>query len=138
MDRTAVPVDDAQVNEHTFIEDDYNTADTAARQLRDQILSDPSAKASYDTATAEIERHQLTLAKLRRARALAQATVAEAMDMQQSEVSRLERRADFLLSTLRKFVEATGGELVIVARYPEGEVEVIPPTQGQPETVTAQ
>lgn len=50
--------------------------------------------------------------------------------MQQSEVSRLERRTDLLLSTMRKFVESTGGELVLVARYPEGDVQDITP--GEP------
>lgn len=49
------------------------------------------------------------------------------MGMQQSEVSRLERRTDLLISTLRKFIEATGGELVMVARYPEGDVQVAIP-----------
>jgi hypothetical protein len=47
--------------------------------------------------------------------------------MQQSEVSRLERRTDLLISTLRKFIEATGGELVMVARYPEGDVQLAIP-----------
>ncbi len=49
------------------------------------------------------------------------------MGMQQSEVSRLERRTDLLISTLRKFIEATGGELVMVARYPEGDVQLAIP-----------
>lgn len=40
--------------------------------------------------------------------------------MDQSEVSRLEYRGDMLLSTLRRYVEATGGELHLVVRYPEG------------------
>ncbi|MST32048.1 helix-turn-helix domain-containing protein [Acidimicrobiaceae bacterium USS-CC1] len=53
--------------------------------------------------------HQASLAKVRKLRALAQATVAEAMGMDQSEISRLERRTDLLLSTLRRFVNATGG-----------------------------
>jgi hypothetical protein len=44
-----------------------------------------------------------------------QGDVAEKVDMSQSEVSRLERRRDFLLSTLRKYVEALGGELEISA-----------------------
>lgn len=49
------------------------------------------------------------------------------MGMQQSEVSPLERRTDLLISTLRKFIEATGGELVMVARYPEGDVQLAIP-----------
>ncbi len=47
------------------------------------------------------------------------------MSMDQSEISRLERRADPLLSTLRRFVDATGGELHLVASYPDGDVELL-------------
>ena len=45
--------------------------------------------------------------------------------MDQSEISRLERRTDLLLSTLRRFVNATGGELHLVASYPDGDVELL-------------
>ena len=47
------------------------------------------------------------------------------MGMDQSEISRLERRTDLLLSTLRRFVNATGGELHLVASYPDGDVELL-------------
>jgi transcriptional regulator with XRE-family HTH domain len=82
------------------------------------LKTSPKAKAAYDRTLAEGRLHQADLAKLRKARALAQKAVGELMGMNQSEVSPLERRSDLLLSTLRKFVEATGGELVMVARYP--------------------
>ena len=45
--------------------------------------------------------------------------------MDQSEISRLERRTDLLLSTLRRFINATGGELHLVASYPDGDVELL-------------
>jgi len=122
-----LPVDEAKDHEHTFTADDYDAAQLAARKLRERVAAEGSSKAAYDRASAEIEGHQMSLAKLRQARRLAQGAVAELMDMQQSEVSRLERRTDLLLSTMRRFVEATGGELVMVARYPEGDVEVITP-----------
>lgn len=60
------------------------------------------------------------LAWLREARALTQSTVGELLDMDQSEVSRLEHRSDMLLSTLKRFVAATGGEMHIVVQYPDG------------------
>ena len=47
------------------------------------------------------------------------------MGMDQSEISRLERRTDLLLSTLRRFVNATGGELHLMASFPEGDVELL-------------
>jgi len=96
-----------------------------AAALRGRILADPAGKAAYERAGEEIERHQASLAKVRKLRALAQATVAELMGMDQSEISRLERRTDLLLSTLRRFVAATGGELHLVASYPDGDVELL-------------
>jgi DNA-binding transcriptional regulator YiaG len=122
-----LPADEARSGESAFTVADYEAADVAAREIRERVLGDPRARGAYDRAAAEIEAHQVSLAKLRKARGLAQSVVAEAMGMQQSEVSRLERRTDLLLSTMRKFVESTGGELVLVARYPEGDVQVITP-----------
>jgi DNA-binding transcriptional regulator YiaG len=62
---------------------------------------------------------QSTLSELRRAFQLSQVTLAETLAMSQSELSRLERRADLLLSTLTRFVAATGGHLRLVANYPD-------------------
>jgi len=36
----------------------------------------------------------------------------------QDTISRIERRSDLLLSTLRRYVQAMGGELDLVARFP--------------------
>ncbi len=66
----------------------------------------------------EVAERQATLRDLRRAQELTQATVAEALGMTQSELSKLERRDDLRWSTLRRFVEATGGELHLIATYP--------------------
>jgi len=66
----------------------------------------------------------LPLQELRHARELTQATLAEKMECGQDEISKLERRADTLVSTLRRYVEAMGGRLDIVAAFPEFEVRV--------------
>lgn len=50
--------------------------------------------------------------------------VAEAVAMSQPEVSRLERRDDFLLSTLKKYVEALGGELEVFATFGDKRVRL--------------
>lgn len=67
-----------------------------------------------------------TLAQVRRARALTQEEVAEALGVQQPAVSKIERQfegeADLYLSTLRRFIEAMGGELQLVARFPDVDV----------------
>lgn len=61
------------------------------------------------------------LAELRRKRRLTQRQIAEVLGIAQSDVSKLERRRDLRHSTLRSFIRATGGELHLVARYPDGE-----------------
>ena len=48
-----------------------------------------------------------------------QSTVGELLEMDQSKISRLERRSDMLLSTLKRFVQATG-EMHLVVTYPDG------------------
>lgn len=67
---------------------------------------------------------ELPLGELRRAREFSQRTLAETMGVAQSEISKIEHRTDLYLSTLRSFIEAMGGELAIVARFPDGEVEI--------------
>ena len=67
---------------------------------------------------------ELPLQELRRARALSQVTLAELLDTTQPEISKIEHRTDLYLSTLRRYVEAMGGELDIVARFPDGSVRI--------------
>jgi len=65
---------------------------------------------------------ELPLQELRQARALSQQELAEVLGLNQATISKLERRTDMYLSSLRRFVEAMGGELEISARFPEGKV----------------
>jgi DNA-binding transcriptional regulator YiaG len=125
MSEKLIPEDTKLVVEEKLTVADYDAADTRGRALRGKILDDSRGRTAYDTATTEIERHQASLAQIRKARSLAQATLAETMGMDQSEVSRLEHRTDVLLSTLRRFIEATGGELQIVAHYPDVDFELL-------------
>ncbi len=67
---------------------------------------------------------EMPLNDIRAARQLTQEHLAKLLRIKQASVSKLERRADMYISTLRGFVKAMGGELQIVARFPEGEVRV--------------
>jgi DNA-binding Xre family transcriptional regulator len=67
---------------------------------------------------------EMTLRELRKAREWTQMRLAEAMGIQQDSVSRLEKRKDVRLSTLRKAVEAMGGKLTVVAEFP-GQAPVV-------------
>ncbi len=66
-------------------------------------------------ARAEAEIRELTLRELRKDLEVTQTELARAADMTQSELSRLETRADHRVSSLRRYVEALGGEIEITA-----------------------
>lgn len=66
----------------------------------------------------------MDLVELRGALDLTQEEVASRLAISQSNVSRLERRRDMLVSTLREVVQALGGELHLVAEFPDGSVEI--------------
>lgn len=66
----------------------------------------------------------MPLDELRKARQMTQAKLAETLGVNQSEVSRIEHRADLYLSTLSEYVEALGGKLEIRAVFPGREVRI--------------
>ena len=61
---------------------------------------------------------EMTLRDLRKAHELTQERMAETLHISQDGVSRIEKRSDFLLSTLRSYVEAMGGKLRLIAEFP--------------------
>ena len=63
---------------------------------------------------------EMPLQKLRHARHLTQAALAQHLDTSQSEVSKMEKRADMYVSTLSSYIEAMGGHLEIRAVFPDG------------------
>lgn len=65
-----------------------------------------------------------TLNQLREARKLTQANLANVLGVNQGSVSKMEKRTDMYVSTLRSFIEAMGGQLQIRAIFPEGEVVI--------------
>ena len=62
---------------------------------------------------------EMTLRDLRKARDQTQARVAKELGINQENVSRLEQRSDLLLSTLSGYVEAMGGRLSLVVKFPD-------------------
>ena len=78
-----------------------------------------SQRKKVELRAAELIAEEMTLRDLRKARALTQARMAEQLGITQDGVSRLEKRSDLLLSTLRKTVEAMGGSLSLVAEFPD-------------------
>ena len=78
----------------------------------------PEDRAEVDALAQVLIEEKLTLRDLRRARQLTQERMAEFLGIEQDNVSRLERRADMLLSTMSSYVEAMGGRLRLIAEFP--------------------
>lgn len=96
-----------------------------ARNFRElQAKMPPAAQAAAKAKAAKMLA-EMPLCELRAARALTQQTLAANLRISQAAVSRLERRTDVYVSTLRNFVRALGGELEITARFPDGKVKVL-------------
>jgi DNA-binding XRE family transcriptional regulator len=66
----------------------------------------------------------MTLYQLREARNLTQVSLAKVLNVNQGAVSRMEKRTDMYVSTLRNFIKAMGGQLQVKAVFPEGEVQI--------------
>ena len=66
----------------------------------------------------------MTLRQLREARSLTQVNLAKVLNVNQGAVSKMEKRTDMYVSTLRSYIKAMGGDLQIKAVFPEGEVQI--------------
>ena len=88
--------------------------------LKDKMKElSPAQRKKVEARAAELIAGEMTLRELRHARKLTQVKMAKALGVTQDSVSRLEKRSDLLLSTLRRAVEAMGGDLSLVAEFPD-------------------
>jgi transcriptional regulator with XRE-family HTH domain len=114
-----------------------------ARTL-DEVIGNlpPDQQRDIAAASARLIEEEMTLRDLRKAHELTQTRMAEALHISQDGVSRIEKRSDFLLSTLRSYVEAMGGQLRLTAEFPNRkpvtisgldslETEAKPPRRGR-------
>jgi len=86
----------------------------------EEILNEMSAdRRARVMRRADEIREELNLRELRRQRRLTQARLSKKLKIGQEGVSRIERRQDMNVSTLRSYVEGIGGELWIEARFPD-------------------
>ena len=85
----------------------------------------PARRKKVEVRAAALIAEEMTLQELRQARKLTQVRMAKALGISQDGVSRLEKRSDLLLSTLRKTVEAMGGNLSLVAEFPDRDPVVL-------------
>jgi len=78
----------------------------------------PERRAHVEARAQELIEEEMTLRDLRSVHHLTQERVAEILGVEQDSVSRMERRADMLISTMSGYVEAMGGKLRLIAEFP--------------------
>ena len=78
----------------------------------------PARRKLIEARTRKLIAEEMSLRELRAAQKRTQASVAKTLGVGQDSVSRLEKRSDLLLSTLRSYIEAVGGRLSIVVEFP--------------------
>ena len=95
-----------------------------AKKFRDLVAQmSPESRARSDALYRQLLA-EMPLQELRRALDLTQQQVATTLGIHPVAVSKMETQTDLYVSTLRRFVEAMGGELRIVAHFPQGAVEI--------------
>jgi hypothetical protein len=82
------------------------------------------ARQARVTARADAALLSMALADLRKARGQSQVEMAAALQTTQANISKLERRADVHVSSLRRYIESLGGDLELIARFPDGAVRI--------------
>jgi hypothetical protein len=109
-----------------------------AKSLSDVIAMLPAdERAKIKARAAELIKEEMSLQDLRKAMSKTQLLVAKKLKVGQDSVSRVKKRTDMLISTLRGYVKAMGGELDLVARFPDrppvrlGELGQIAPKRRQ-------
>lgn len=89
------------------------------KALKDIIAALPKAEQERIKARGEqLVAEEMSLQELRKSIGKTQTAIAKQLKIGQDAVSKLETRSDMRVSTLREFVEAMGGELELVARFP--------------------
>jgi DNA-binding XRE family transcriptional regulator len=90
-------------------------------ELRSRMSPQSRARAE---AKALAMLDEMPLNELRQARGLSQKMLADVLHVQQPSIAKMEKRTDMYLSTLRSHIEAMGGQLEVVARFPDGAVKI--------------
>ncbi|MBK4999598.1 XRE family transcriptional regulator [Pseudomonas sp. S31] len=86
----------------------------------DEVMNSLPAelRAAAEERGRELIREEMTLQALRKQLELTQEGMAQRLDIRQANISKVEKRTDMLISTLRGYVEAMGGTLELVAHLP--------------------
>jgi DNA-binding XRE family transcriptional regulator len=95
-----------------------------ARNFRElQAKMSPETLAEVEAWAKETIKN-MPLVELRNAREMTQVSLSKVLGMPQASISKMERRTDMYLSTLRSYIEAMGGHLELRAIFPDGAVNL--------------
>lgn len=91
------------------------------KTLKEKLATLPASRRKKIARRIEaLIAEELTMRELRKARNITQVQLAKTLGVKQEQVSRIEKRTDLHLSTLRRAIEAMGGELILSAKFPDG------------------
>ena len=91
------------------------------KTLQNKLKALPAARRKQIASrTDQLIREEMTMRDLRKARQITQEQLAKILKVKQEQISRIEKRTDMHLSTLRRQIEAMGGELILTAQFKDG------------------
>ncbi len=91
------------------------------KELREKMTP---AQREKSREQAQVILNEIALQELRRSLNLTQEQVAQALDIKQSSLSKLENQEDMYITTLIRLIHALGGRLKLVASFPDREVQL--------------
>jgi transcriptional regulator with XRE-family HTH domain len=95
-----------------------------AKPFRALLDPMPPTRRARGADRAEGMRLEMALQELRQRRHLTQCQLADALQLHQAAISRMEGQSDMHLGTLRRLVTALGGRLILVAQFPDEEIVI--------------
>ena len=96
----------------------------ATRPFKELVADLPPERRAKIERRKRAIRAEMPLYELREARELTQQQIAGLLNVNQAAISKMEKRTDMYLHTLRNFIHAMGGELDVIARFPDGDVRI--------------
>lgn len=103
------------------------------QELREKMPAEDRAESK---ALAQDMLRDMLLSDIRKAAGMTQIELAEALGIQQSAVSKLEKQGNMQIGTLRRIIETYGGELEVIAHLPQGDVKLSQFTQAGADPTT--
>ncbi|MCI5150781.1 helix-turn-helix transcriptional regulator [Desulfobulbus sp. US1] len=96
-------------------------AHTSIQKLRERMTPEARRRATLKAREMIAE---MLISEIRREAGFTQEQVAELLGIRQPSLSKLESQDDMQISTLRRIVNALGGELEIIAHMPTGDIRI--------------